>query len=251
MTTNQTIDGVPRKLLESLLTLAAMSASAPYRELRALLDAPAAEERGTSHGFEQSPNTCRHDERSGVWWREGSITRTGRECCACGSVEEDPVEPPPHPQGEQVAMSREQFEAWVLGREHPTYGWLDKHWLALGDNPETYADPYVQGLWVASQSLYAEHPAPVATTPIQEDRETLIGYGRSSGLDEASTLCSRMAYAAYYPPGTRFKMFTPKAQKVLGDLLIKAANEIASLPGGPYERFKARQAKKAEPAKSQ
>lgn len=37
---NQTIDGVPRKLLEGLLTLAAMSASAPYRELRALLDAP-------------------------------------------------------------------------------------------------------------------------------------------------------------------------------------------------------------------
>lgn len=39
MTTNQMIDGVPRALLESLLTLAAMSASAPYRELRALLDA--------------------------------------------------------------------------------------------------------------------------------------------------------------------------------------------------------------------
>ena len=44
--------------------------------------------------------------------------------------------------------------------------------------------------------------------PNQEDRQTLIGYGRSSGLDEASTLCSRMAYAAYYPPGTRFKVFT-------------------------------------------
>ena len=86
--------------------------------------------------------------------------------------------------------------------------------------------------------------------PTHEDRESLIGYGRSSGLDEASTLCTRLAYAAYYPPGTRFKAFTPKAQKVLGDLLIKAANEIASLPGGPYERFKARQAKKSESAKS-
>lgn len=92
--------------------------------------------------------------------------------------------------------------------------------------------------------------APALGDPDQEDRETLIGYGRSSGLDEASTLCARLAYAAYYPPGTRFKAFTPKAQKALGDLLIKAANEIASLPGGPYERFKARQAKKAEPAKS-
>ncbi len=98
--------------------------------------------------------------------------------------------------------------------------------------------------------LYAEQPAPIATAPFQEDRETLIGYGRSSGLEEASTLCARLAYAAYYPPGTRFKAFTPKAQKALDDLLIKAANEIASLPGGPYERFKARQAKKAESAKS-
>ncbi len=42
MTTNPRIDGVRRELLERLLTLAAMSASAPYRELRALLDAPAA-----------------------------------------------------------------------------------------------------------------------------------------------------------------------------------------------------------------
>lgn len=93
-------------------------------------------------------------------------------------------------------------------------------------------------------------PAPVVVSPIQEDRESLIAYGRSCGLDEASTLCSRMAYDAYYPAGSRFKVFTPKAQKALGDLLIKAANKIASLPGGPYERFKARQAKKAEPAKT-
>lgn len=64
------------------------------------------------------------------------------------------------PQGEPVAMSRDQFEAWVLGREHPTYGWLDKHWLTRGDNPDTYANEYVQGLWVASQTLYAEQPAP-------------------------------------------------------------------------------------------
>lgn len=41
MTTNQTIDGVPRELLVRLLEVAAYSASAPYRELRALLDAPA------------------------------------------------------------------------------------------------------------------------------------------------------------------------------------------------------------------
>lgn len=43
MTTNQTIDGVPglRDLLMQLLPLAAMSPTAPYREMSALLDAPA------------------------------------------------------------------------------------------------------------------------------------------------------------------------------------------------------------------
>lgn len=62
-------------------------------ELRDLLSANAepSEERGSSHGFEQSPNTCRHDERNGVWWKEGSVTRTGQECRACGNVQEDPV----------------------------------------------------------------------------------------------------------------------------------------------------------------
>lgn len=74
-------------------------------------------------------------------------------------------------------------------------------------------------------------------------RLSLIAYWRSEGLSEASELCNRMAWEAYYPPGTRFKVFTPKAQKSLGDLLIKAANKIASLPGGPYERFKAHQQK--------
>ncbi|NVZ91376.1 hypothetical protein HX813_24385 [Pseudomonas yamanorum] len=146
---------------------------------------------------------------------------------------------------------REYFEKWVMATNHPFFGFLDGRSLARGDDRTGYADEYVQGLWVAYLAFGAEQPAPVATTPIQEDRETLIGYGRSSGLEEASTLCTRLAYAAYYPPGTRFKAFTPKAQKALGDLLIKAANEIASLPGGPYERFKARQAKKAESAESQ
>lgn len=46
-------------------------------------------------------------------------------------------------------MSAMAFQLWVLEREHPVYGWLDHHWLARGDNPNTYADPYVQGLWVA------------------------------------------------------------------------------------------------------
>ncbi|QJI11998.1 hypothetical protein HKK58_05460 [Pseudomonas sp. ADAK22] len=93
-------------------------------------------------------------------------------------------------------------------------------------------------------------PAPVAVSTIQEDRGGLIAYGRSCGLDEASTLCSRLAYDTYYPAGSRFKHFIPKALEKQGNLLIKAANAIASLPGGPYDRFKARQAKKAESAKT-
>lgn len=68
---------------------------------------------------------------------------------------------PLSPQGDAqlTIMGREQFEAWVLGREHPVYGWLDKHWLERGDDPENYAEGYVQGLWVASRALYTRPDA--------------------------------------------------------------------------------------------
>ena len=57
-------------------------------------------------------------------------------------------------------------------------------------------------------------------------------------------MCSRMAYDTYYPAGSRFKHFVPKALEQQGNLLIKAANAIADLPDGPYERHRARQQKK-------
>lgn len=79
--------------------------------------------------------------------------------------------------------------------------------------------------------------------PMDPRRAKLLSAGRAQGLNEASELCSRMGWAAYYPPGTRYKAFVPKGRTALGDLLIKAANAIADLPDGPYERFKARQAK--------
>ncbi|QSL85984.1 hypothetical protein [Pseudomonas atacamensis] len=79
---------------------------------------------------------------------------------------------------------------------------------------------------------------------LAQEREGLIAYGRSNGLDEASTVCSRMAYDTYYPAGSRFKHFVPKALEQQGNLLIKAANAIADLPDGPYERHRARQQKK-------
>lgn len=74
-------------------------------------------------------------------------------------------------------------------------------------------------------------------------RVKLIADGRNVGLTEASELCAHMGYEAYFPPGTRYRAFVPKARTALGDLLIKAANAIAALPDGPYVRFKARQEK--------
>ncbi|MNJ62518.1 hypothetical protein D3C77_583610 [compost metagenome] len=75
-------------------------------------------------------------------------------------------------------------------------------------------------------------------------RAKVFADGRNAGLNEASELCNRMGWEAYFPPGTRYRAFVPKSRTALGDLLIKAANAIADLPDGPYERFKARQAKK-------
>lgn len=91
------------------------------------------------------------------------------------------------------------------------------------------------------QALLDQSPAQ-PLDPMDPRRLELIAQGRSQGLSDASELCSKMAWAAYYPPGTRYKTFTPRAAKGLGDILIKAANEIASLPDGPYQRFQARQA---------
>lgn len=94
------------------------------------------------------------------------------------------------------------------------------------------------------QALLAQSPAQPQGTldPMDPRRLELVAQGRSQGLSDASDLCSKMAWAAYYPPGTRYKTFTPRAAKGLGDILIKAANEIASLPDGPYQRFQARPA---------
>ncbi|KAF0865880.1 hypothetical protein [Pseudomonas sp. LD120] len=99
----------------------------------------------------------------------------------------------------------------------------------------------------AALSASAEPSAPIAKQELQledPERQRLIAWGRNCGLEEASKVCQRMAHEAYYPPGTRFKHFTPKAQMRLGDILIKAANAIGGLPDGPYERFHARQGNK-------
>ncbi|ROL86531.1 hypothetical protein [Pseudomonas protegens] len=100
---------------------------------------------------------------------------------------------------------------------------------------------------IKALSASAEPGAPIAKQELQledSERQRLIAWGRNCGLEEASKVCQRMAHEAYYPPGTRFKHFTPKAQMRLGDILIKAANAIGGLPDGPYERFHARQGNK-------
>lgn len=102
-------------------------------------------------------------------------------------------------------------------------------------------------IWEAICEQFGTPAAKPQSEPVvdEAEREKLIAYGRSQGLDEASTLCSRLAYDTYYPADSHFKFFIPKKQEKLGNLLIKAANAIADLPDGPYERFKARQQKKA------
>lgn len=168
MTTKQTIDGVPSELLEQALLDARrvrFCTDNQVIELRALLDAPAEPKpTGLSQGWNL---TRKHDGfvvgHQSVAYQpdEKAIERAERD----GYVWVPFLVPAAQSRGVPVAMNREQFEAWVLDRAHPTYGWLDKHWLTRGDNPENYADPYVQGLWVASHPLYAEQPAPVVLVP--------------------------------------------------------------------------------------
>jgi hypothetical protein len=73
----------------------------------------------------------------------------------------------------------------------------------------------------------------------------MVAHGRNQALDEASTLCSRMAYDAYHPNADQYKFRTTKLQRALGGILIAACNRIAELPDGPYQRHLERQAKKA------
>lgn len=48
-------------------------------------------------------------------------------------------------------MNRDQFEAWVLGREHKHYGWLDKQALTRSDDSEGYVNEYINGCWTVMQ----------------------------------------------------------------------------------------------------
>lgn len=49
---------------------------------------------------------------------------------------------------------------------------------------------------------------------------------RKHALDDAATVCTRLAYDEYYPGNTRFRYHVPKKCAQRGDLFIKAANAI-------------------------
>ena len=57
---------------------------------------------------------------------------------------------------------RADFEAYMLGREHPVIGWISERWFKRGDDPTTYANDYVQGAWV----LWRSRPAQTEQQPV-------------------------------------------------------------------------------------
>lgn len=76
------------------------------------------------------------------------------------------------------------------------------------------------------------------------ESEKAFANGRCQGLDEAQKLCYQMALGEYRPEGSRFTLFTPKKERMLGDVLVKACNAIADLPDGPYERMRIKREQK-------
>ncbi|XAI95230.1 hypothetical protein [Leptolyngbya phage Lbo-JY16] len=77
---------------------------------------------------------------------------------------------------------RSVFEAYMLGREHPVFGWIDGHWFGRGDDPATYANDYVQGCWVMWQTR-ASLPVGVSDGWPHLERPAKVGAGVfSAGL---------------------------------------------------------------------
>lgn len=166
MTTNQTIDGVPRKLLSSLLAWLERANErnddgdiAEYVELRALLDAPAAPKpTGLSQGWNL---TRKHDGfvvgHQSVAYPpdETAILRAERD----GYVWVPFLVPAAQPQGEPVAWMN------VATGQVTTCAVVVMDW---DDEKEQV------------QSLYAEQPAPVAL--LAEAREWLGDGKHADGM---------------------------------------------------------------------
>lgn len=142
MTTNQTIDGVPRAALEILLSgKGGLAQAAAAHELRALLDAPAVqwlamEVNGKPWIIKEGPNAEK--------WR------------AMG-YELFPVQPAAQPQGEPVAWMQPGQGGMCISND------VKLHSLKMGGAPASAVSGY-------SVPLYTEQPAPVAVV-LPERRE--------------------------------------------------------------------------------
>lgn len=139
MTTNQTIDGVPRTALVSAMTAARLAGCWKVAdELRALLDAPAIQHREVDGEHCPNPECC-------AWIAPNS------ECNQC--------KPAAQPQGEPVA--------WMDPRSPEMHATISnevkQHNLKFGGAPSAAVNGY-------SIPLYAEQPAPVAVV-LPERRE--------------------------------------------------------------------------------
>ncbi|MDY7067813.1 hypothetical protein PsexTeo8_43060 [Pseudomonas extremaustralis] len=168
MTTNQTIDGVPRELLREWLKALNSRDSVPVairkmrNELRALLDAPAdPKPTGLSQGWNL---TRKHDGfvvgHQSVAYPpdEKAIERAERD----GYVWVPFLVPAAQPQGEPVAWMQPGQGGMCISNE------VKLHSLKIGGAPACAVSGY-------SVPLYAEQPAPVAVVlPVDPERERLM-----------------------------------------------------------------------------
>lgn len=171
MTTTQTIDGVPRELIEKAM-LACFEAGfgIPHAELRALLDAPA-EPKPT--GLSQGWNLTRKHDGFVVGHQslayppdEKAIERAERD----GYVWVPFLVPSAQPKGEPVARWVDKFDTEY--RLCPVVGNLQIQIREAG-RPDRWADVSMTPAHALTQlsPLYAEQPAPVAVA--LPDRDTL------------------------------------------------------------------------------
>lgn len=136
---------------------------------------------------------------------------------------------------------RSVFEAYMLGREHPVFGWITSNWFGRGDNQATYENDYVQGCWVMWQAR-ASLPVGVPDGWAKEALRLFRAYGGACSKD-AVAATGRIVNNGPLPQHWR-KEFekhlamlaapTVKAEQVPADgaalvaELRKAAGEIAS-----------------------
>lgn len=69
--------------------------------------------------------------------------------------------------GRHIApCQRGQFETWAMETKHPVFGFIGDDWLDHGDDPDIYANDYIQGAWVMWRHLHAlQRTRPAQTAP--------------------------------------------------------------------------------------